>query len=260
MSISIITRADDLGSCLGAVLAAQDFTSKGSYIKNISCLAPGPFIEKAADLLKDRKDICFGLHACITAEWDYLKWLPVSPIERIPTLISETGSFPAAISWYEEHVPDVDEILLEYNAQLDLLTKLGFKISYVDSHMMPETVIPGLNEAFKEWAYKKGLVFHLPFYRQPGKFEPDRAETVQNGVKNWISWLKLLQEGQYFSIMHPAKKSRETLLLANSDIPSGAIALARDIEYRVLMSGKLEEFCNMNGITRIRYDEAVPQP
>jgi hypothetical protein len=36
-------------------------------------MACGPAIEEAAELLAHRKDVCFGMHTTLNAEWDKVK-------------------------------------------------------------------------------------------------------------------------------------------------------------------------------------------
>ncbi|MFK4165475.1 ChbG/HpnK family deacetylase [Paenibacillus lautus] len=57
----IITRADDYASSRSAN-AAIARTVEAGFIKNVSIMAPGPYLAEAAQLLAHRKDICFGFH------------------------------------------------------------------------------------------------------------------------------------------------------------------------------------------------------
>ncbi|MCG7854031.1 MAG: hypothetical protein MIO92_16055, partial [Methanosarcinaceae archaeon] len=147
-----------------------------------------------------------------------------------------------------------------YDRQLDLLTNLGLNICYVDSHMLPERYVDGLIEAMSDWANRKGLIDHSHYYRFPSQQEPKTANSIEERWKNVVAWLESLEEGGYLFFMHPAKYSRELLLCANKDFPTGVVAVARDVEYRLLLSTKLEHVCNRLGINSIRYDQAELQP
>jgi hypothetical protein len=100
MSISLVSRADDLGSSHTANVAIAGAAVTGDYIKNVSCMAVGPWIDEGAELLQDRQNVCLGLHAALNSEWDPLKWGPVSPPEnclrwstrRVPSLSILPGS------------------------------------------------------------------------------------------------------------------------------------------------------------------------
>lgn len=257
----MLTRLDDFGASRAANQAIAELVAAGGdFIKNVSCMAVGPHIEEGVDLLKNCKHICLGLHATINAEWDLIKWPPISPVNDIPTLVTDEGVFYSDPSCFVENCPDIGQILLEYDRQLDLVTNLGLNISYVDSHMLPERYVGGLSEAMSEWARRKGLIDHIHYYRFPSQQEPKRADSFEEQYKNVTAWLESLEEGGYFLVMHPAKYSRELLLCANQHFPANRVAVARDVEYRLLLSNKLEHFCSRLGIHSIRYDEAALQP
>lgn len=75
-SIRFITRADDAGSSRSANRAIAQVVD-GGFVRNVSLMACGPAIEDAAQLLAHRKDVCFGMHTTLNAEWDKVKWRPL---------------------------------------------------------------------------------------------------------------------------------------------------------------------------------------
>ena len=251
----LVTRADDLGSSHGANAAIAE-AAEGRFIRNISCMAVGPFIEEGAELVR-RSSCCLGLHAVLNAEWDRVKWLPCAPKEKIQSLLTPSGDFPADPAWFLEHTPDLDEILYEFDRQLDRLTHLGLPIAYVDMHMMPYREIPGLEAEMSAWIARKGLIDHMGFYRTPAQFEPKAAADLQTASQNWAAWLDLLEDGQSFSVMHPCKMSDESLLMGNASVPAETVARHRDIEYRLLSSGILEQLCAEKNIQTCRYDQFI---
>ena len=212
----MITRADDLGCSHAANLAIAEVVTTGDIIKNVSCMAVGPHIEEGAELLKNCRAICLGMHATLNAEWDLIKWLPVTPTEKIPSLLTLEGTFAADPSQFLTKIPDTKQILVEFDNQLDLLTKFGLNIQYVDTHMLPEFFISGLHQAMDEWVKKKGLINHIPYYRFPSKLEPEKCNSFDASLAAMFRWLDSLKDDGYFSVMHPAKYSREMLLFTNS--------------------------------------------
>jgi hypothetical protein len=259
-NISLLTRLDDFGASYAANIAIAELVAAGEFIKNVSCMAVGPHIEEGAHLIKNCKHICVGMHATLNAEWDLIKWPPISPVDDIPTLVTDKRVFYSDPSSFVVNRPDIGQILLEYDRQLDLLTNLGLDICYVDSHMLPERYVDGLSEAMSDWAKRKGLIDHIHYYRFPSQQMPKMASSFEEQYKNVTAWLESLEEGGYFFVMHPAKYSRELILCANKDFPAGMVAVERDVEYRLLLSHKLEQVCNRLGIDSIRYDEAELQP
>ena len=259
MSISLVTRADDLGSSHAANIAIAGGAVTGDYIKNVSCMAVGPLIEEGSELLKDCRHICFGMHATLNAEWDLIKWGPVSPLESVASLVTPEGAFFSEPAMFSAHPPELGQILLEFDRQLDLLTSLGLDIRYVDSHMFPEFFVEGLSQALSDWARQKGLIDHISYYRFPGKMEPGSGATFEASLAAMFTWFDLLKDGCYFSVMHPAKHSRELLLCKNQRVPAGLVATQRNLEYQLLLSRRLEQYCDEHGTRRVRYDAAEPQ-
>lgn len=90
--VYLITRADDCGSNATANRAIMKTCDQG-IVKNVSRMACCHAIEEAARLFAGRDDICFGLHGTLNAEWDNVKWGPIMPTERVPSLVDERGHF-----------------------------------------------------------------------------------------------------------------------------------------------------------------------
>jgi hypothetical protein len=173
--------------------------------------------------------------------------------------VTPEGAFFSDPAMFSAHPPELGQILLEFDRQLDLLTKLGLDIRYVDSHMFPEFFVEGLSQAMSDWARRKGLIDHISYYRFPEKMEPGSGATFDASLAAALAWLDLLKNGGYFSVMHPAKYSREMLLCKNQRVPAGLVAAQRNQEYLLLLSRRLEQYCDEHSIRRVRYDEAEPQ-
>jgi hypothetical protein len=141
----------------------------------------------------------------------------------------------------------------EYAAQLDKLTRAGFNISYIDSHMFPEAHIPGMDSAVADFAKAKGLIDHMYYYMLP----PGFMETMKNGG-SLFSTLRKIPSGQYFYIAHPAVYSKEMLLTGNSEHKGEEIAKARSGEAKLLGTTGLPAVMRLLGIRALRYDEAKP--
>lgn len=257
MISKLITRSDDFGSSNASNQAIYQVLKEKDYIKNVSCMAVGPMMESGAELLKSlpTRDFSIGMHGTLTAEWTYLKWFPMSDTLQIPSLIGENGTFPPKFGLPSQKI-NPDEVVVEFNAQLDQLTKLGLKISYFDTHMMPEMYYPELIPILKEWANRKGLINHLDWYDLKQKLGPHSYPSVEVGLKLWTEWLEGLTEDYRLTLMHPMTPSREALSFANSQSVIGMVGKYRANEYELLMSGKLDEWCDKNQIMRVSYDYA----
>lgn len=246
---AIITRADDCASSHAAneaILAAAE----AGFVKNVSVMACGEQLEEAAEMLAGRKDICFGLHACINSEWDKVIWGPVAPPDMVPSLIDSRGVFYQSPQHFKTHMPVVEEAITEYRYQLEKARRVGFDVKYIDSHMFPELVIPRLQEAMKRLAEEEGLVDHAWFNKiLPGN---DRFTREQGLFEKTLSEM----DGQYLMVMHPARYGEEMRLTGNAEADGELVAGMRELDYRFLTNPELLRLCSAYGVKLLRYDEA----
>ena len=245
--IRYIVRADDLGSSNSANLAIEQVIDAG-FVKNVSVMACGPMVETAAGLLAHRRDVCFGMHTTLNAEWDKVKWGPVLPPEHCAGLVDENGHFLPDPSVFVQTNPAVETILQEISAQLERLHKLGFSICYLDSHMFPEDYVEGLQEAMSEFARRKGLLDHRDYYCDaPWKQGLSVAQMLRD-----------VPDGQYLFVTHPAFDTEEMRMTGNASISGAQVAAERAEDARLFSN---VEFCRRlldSGVQGIRYTDAEP--
>lgn len=252
--VTFVSRADDLGSSESANKAIA-MVAKAGFIKNISVMAPGPFVEQAAQMLAGQKDVCFGMHTTLNAEWDKVKWAPVLPLGEDSGIVDENGYFLPDPSLFVKTKPPVKTIMREVDAQLERLHSLGFDIKYIDSHMFPEMFVEGLDEAMEEFARKKGLIDHMYFYVLPPGFE-----ALQQDFSGTAKFLRSLPAGQYFIVAHPSLDTEEMRQTGNAQYSGEDIAKGRAAETRVFSKKSLRHMMKLMGCGSVRYDEAKPLP
>ena len=245
-NIRYIVRADDLGSSDSANRAIEQVIDAG-FVKNVSVMACGPHVEAAAGLLAHRTDVCFGMHMTLNAEWDRVKWGPVLPPEQCVGLVDEKGYFLSDPSLFVHTKPALETIMLEVSAQLERLHKLGFSISYMDSHMFPEEYVEGLKEAMSEFARRKGLLDHRDYYHgAPWK----QGLPVEQMLRD-------VPDGQYLFVTHPAFDTEEMRMTGNASISGAQVAAERAGDARLFSD---RAFCRGlldSGVRGIRYTDAV---
>ena len=248
--VRFITRADDIGSSHSANLAAAK-VAKAGFIRNFSLMAPGAFIEEAAQMFAARKDICLGMHTTLNAEWDKVKWKPILPLDSSSGLVDENGYFLADPSMFVDTKPSVETVMAEVNAQFEHLHKLGFDIKYIDSHMLSELHVEGMDEAIEEFAKQKGVLDHMYFYNLPPGFE----EFAKN-PSNPLRYLKSIPPGQYFLAIHPSLDTEEMRQTGNASTSGIDIAKGRANETKLFSGFLLKFLMGRAGCCGIRYDEA----
>ncbi len=246
----LLLRADDLASSLSANQAIFKAAQTG-LIKNVSVMAVGPALEDAARLLAPM-DLCFGMHVTLNAEWDRVKWKSLTGLTQESGLVDEQGYFLNDPRLFIDTKHRIDVILKEVEAQWTLLTQKGFKIRYVDSHMIPEASVEGLSEALSAWIKEKGLIDHVFYYGHtdlPGINSVSDMETI----------LKNLDEGQYFMVVHPSLDTDEMRMTGNQHVSGIDVAQARAMETQILCDPRLPQLFEKYDIELIRYDQAEPQ-
>lgn len=259
MDIRLVTRTDDFGSARSANEAILEAVGKGCFVRNVSCMAVGPFIEEGAELLKHCPNICLGVHLTLNSEWDGIVWKPLSQGALEAGLMDGRGCFHKTQMELVNANPE--GILREYDAQLDRLTRLGLRIEYADSHMIPELFVPGLPEALQEWVRRKGLIDAGKYYRmEEGEPLPGLNGEPEGDYLQVKKWKESLEDGeQYLYVVHPAKAGDEMLRFYNEFYPAGEIQAQRDREYRTICADVWQTRAEELGLVFLRYSEAEEQ-
>lgn len=259
MAIDLISRSDDFGSAQAANYAILEAVRTGCVTRNVSCMAPAPYIEEGAEALKRFSHICIGVHLTLNSEWEGIRWGALSDGACRAGITDEKGFFYQTTEELAKADPDIEGILREYDAQLDRLVRLGLNVEYADSHMMPECAVPGLDEALSAWIRKKGLLDVSGYYRFPQDVFPRWAKSEEQYLENVEKWLAEFSDGeQYLYLTHPARKCLETLLLCNEMNPAGKIQKERNLEYKAVTSENWEQWVKRFDLRLLKYTEAKP--
>ena len=129
----LIIHADDIGVShsenIGSFLAMET-----GVVNSGSIMMPCPWVPEVAEYVKAHPDADLGLHLTLTAEWKYMKWGPVAPVSKVPSLISENGYFYSDCLQFGQHA-DPAEVKIELRAQIEKAIKMGIHPTHLDSHM-----------------------------------------------------------------------------------------------------------------------------
>ena len=253
--IRLITRGDDLGCTRSLNRATLECFKKG-ILKNVSVLAATPFVEEAAKMMAKEKGICFGLHCDLTSEWDNLKWGPVAPRERVPSLVDGNGHLFQTNDAVRASAK-ADEALIELQAQLDKARKLGFDIRYADTHMGTVNIVPGLPDKFGEWCRKNHLI---DTRRIGGRLNLPRTSPIDRKhpgdyVVDVMNALKAAADGEYLIVGHLAFNDAEIRNLGHPGYPGEAVAHNLNWERLAYVDPRIVKFVREAGVQPIRYDE-----
>lgn len=253
-SIRLVTRADDAGLNTTANRAIRSAVTQG-IVRNVSLMAPAPAIEDAAEVLSGLGDtVDFGLHVTLTAEWDPVRWGPVSG-NAPGAFLRRDGTFHLKVNEIKTAAADAEAVLDEVKAQLDRLVSLGFEISYLDEHMLVGDV-PGLGDALNEFARKNNLVSDREL-RESGKLSaiPGWTGPAEHPGTELADHLSGVEPGAYLLIGHPGTKDEEMQLLRVPGGRPGDVVLQRNRERRMFMDIEIVDYCENVGITLVRYSQ-----
>ncbi len=82
----VMLRADDFGMSHAVNLALKDMVSSGIPF-NASVMMVTPWVQEAAEILKEAPHVSIGLHLTLTSEFEQLKWGPISGKSAVPSLV-----------------------------------------------------------------------------------------------------------------------------------------------------------------------------
>lgn len=141
--IRLWLRGDDFGYTHASNLAMEQAFRKG-FMTSGSLLVPGPWFSETAALVQANPDWSVGVHLTITAEWNMLRWGPVSPAGEVPSLVAADGNLhtsgyrpgtPQPGDLHAYHEPNLAEVEKEFRAQVARAKSMGVNVAYVDCHM-----------------------------------------------------------------------------------------------------------------------------
>lgn len=248
--IRLVTRGDDAGSCDSANRAIVESFQKG-ILRNTSVMACGPALPAAAELLSGLKGICIGVHVTLNSEWDAVKWGPVLPKEKVPSLVDERGFLTRTPRVLHERNANVEEMVAEAQAQLDLLRKHRLDVKYLDDHMGVGWV-GGLTERLARLAEKEGLLAAetIQFSRLPKIENPPADRFGQFAAR-----LRAAEPGNYLFVTHPGMDAPDMRAMGHGDHTGEKVVLERDGDRRLLTDPRLPELLREIGCEVVRYTD-----
>ncbi|HMB23941.1 MAG TPA: polysaccharide deacetylase family protein, partial [Anaerolineales bacterium] len=132
----LIINADDFGMC-NATNEAIFRALMERIVRSTTLMVPCPWALHAMHFLAKHPEISFGVHLTAISEWMNYRWGPVTPREKVPSLIDRAGYF-----YKFEQMPEflaqvrLDELEMEFRAQIDVALAAGLKPTHLDWHAL----------------------------------------------------------------------------------------------------------------------------
>jgi len=137
----LIINADDFGMCHAVNEAIRRVLQDG-IVCSTSLMVPCPWALHAMHFLADHPEIPFGIHLTVISEWADYRWGPVTPGEKVPSLLDKGLPGQARYFYDFEHMPEflaqvrLDELEMEFRAQIQVVLAAGLLPTHLDWHCL----------------------------------------------------------------------------------------------------------------------------
>jgi predicted glycoside hydrolase/deacetylase ChbG (UPF0249 family) len=217
----LVIHADDLGMNHSVNRATFEALEKG-WITSASILVPCPWFPEVAKWATEHPSADVGIHQALNSEWTTLRWGPVSPKDKVPSLLDSDGYLPLDTPAVTENAK-LAEVDTELHAQIDKAKSAGVHLTHLDSHMGALFGSTGLYRVYQSVGYSYDLPIleakagsHAPQVTAPAEeILVEKVIEIDPGVdaKDWASWyrqqLQPLGPGVYQVIVHLAFDDEE---------------------------------------------------
>lgn len=251
----VITRCDDAASFRSANYAIREACLLG-IARNVGVMACCAHVQHAYDIFKDLKGVAFGCHLTLNAEWAYPRWSALSGRHAVPALYDPEGClFSTTEALRERNVP-VEQMITEAKAQIDKLRSIGFKITYMDTHMGVNW-LPGLNDALVDLCKKEGILYacvpSIPYMNMNNDSfaRNDYAGRLIHKLST------LTDDGVQLVLGHPCYDEEEVRSVRRDGKPPGWLGPEREGERLLFTHPSVVKYFEENNIKPLRYDEVL---
>src|SRR5690242_13852255 len=129
----LIVHADDLGMAHSVNVATMKALETG-LVNSGSIMVPCPWLSEIATYARANPQADLGLHLTLTSEWTNFRWGPVTPKDRVASLLDKDGYFRLTESEAAKFA-NPKEVELEIRTQIERAKALGIQPTHLDSHM-----------------------------------------------------------------------------------------------------------------------------
>ncbi|WP_043473841.1 polysaccharide deacetylase family protein [Kitasatospora sp. MBT66] len=136
----LIVNCDDFGM-YPAINAAVIESIEEGIASSCSLMVPCPAAPQALEMLSRRPRIPFGIHLTLVCEMPDMPWGPLTARERVPSLLDPAGELfspsPAGRAALLGQAR-LDEIELEFRAQINAVADAGLAPTHLDFHCLAD--------------------------------------------------------------------------------------------------------------------------
>ncbi|MEU0842275.1 polysaccharide deacetylase family protein [Streptomyces sp. NPDC005962] len=164
---ALLLNADDFGM-YPAVNSAVVESIENGIAASCSLMVPCPAAAQALELLRERPHIPFGVHLTLVRDLPRLPWGPLSPKERVPSLLDGAGELydPAGIPELLARARPA-EVEREFRAQIDAVLDAGLAPVHLDWHCLADGGREDIRDLTLTLAAEYGLAARI--WREPAR-------------------------------------------------------------------------------------------
>lgn len=255
----LIVNADDLGMC-HSVNTAIFAALQNGIVSSATLMVPCPWALHAMQFLAAHPEIPFGVHLTVISDWANYRWGPVTPKERVSSLIEGTGYFHN-FEGMQEFLAQVDlsELEMEFRSQIEAVFSAGLQPTHLDWHSLRIKDRTDISDVMLKLAREYGLALRVAGEKQIKKvhdldlpandhdFLDSYLIDSNEKTARYIELLRGLPVGLNEWAVHPGLENAELLTID----PGGAHIRQTDFDF--LMSQQAKEVIEEEGITLLDY-------
>ena len=250
-----LIRSDDMGFSHASNTANLRLIETGLPF-SISVIFAGPWYQEAVEMLQKHPHISVGVHLCLNAEWKNYRWGPVAGRNAVPSLVDSLGYFRPEVMSQWKDIAKVEEIEIEFRAQIERALATGLRIDYVDNHMGAGMYTEAHRAVVEKLAaeYRLGISGYFGEQRGGGGLG---NIAYQHQLDTLISQLADMAPGKtYLKVFHIADLTPETEVLYHNDT-APYMAWQRQNELLMLSHPDFRTALEQQGVRPITYRELI---
>jgi predicted glycoside hydrolase/deacetylase ChbG (UPF0249 family) len=255
----LIINADDFGMCHAVNESVFRALGQG-VLRSTTLMVPCPWALHAMHFLADHPGYAFGVHLTVISDWAEYRWGPLTPKEKVPSLINEMGYF-YNFERMPEFLAQVDLVQLEteFRAQIEAVLAAGLQPTHLDWHSLRIGSRPDISDLMFRLAREYGLALrvgrgssieNVQHQGLPASDYDFLDSYLLDSVDKPARYAHLLRElpaGLSEWAVHPALDTPELLAIE----PEGNGS--RQADYDFLMSQEAKDIVKEEGITLLDY-------
>jgi predicted glycoside hydrolase/deacetylase ChbG (UPF0249 family) len=254
----LILNADDFGM-YHAVNEATLRTLTEGVVRSTTVMVPCPWGLHAMQLLGEHPALAFGVHLTVVCDFVNYRWGPLSPRERVPSLVDDAGHFHS-----NERLPaflaqaKLDELEVEFRAQIEAVLSAKLKPTHLDWHCLYDGGRADVFDMTLGLAKEYGLALRVAGQRLIAKLQSQglptadhifvdssRVDTVGKSAR-YVQMLRDLPIGLSEWAVHPSLGNAESQAI-DGGWP------VREADFEFLISQEAKDTVEAEGIILLEY-------